>query len=128
MKQEANEPNGNYLSHRILSWCGEHKMKLILTILVFGSLLGGYWYTTDRLEGQCGYISLSLSWDSIDVYEIKGEPVVSCHEDEEMKLIVKASATKSGVLEITASPEKNKPIWLTTTKESADSPKYVYRV
>jgi hypothetical protein len=32
MKEGASKPNGNenHLNHHILSWCGDHKMKVII--------------------------------------------------------------------------------------------------
>ena len=49
MKEEASEQNGNekHIYHRILSWCGEHKMKLTL-IVVVAILLGGVLYQENK--------------------------------------------------------------------------------
>ena len=49
MKEEASEQNGNekHIYHRILSWCGEHKMKLTL-IVVVAILFGGVLYQENK--------------------------------------------------------------------------------
>lgn len=53
MTKEANEQNGNEkdINHRILSWCGEHKMKAIAIAIVvaLASLSGGYWYQEQQV-------------------------------------------------------------------------------
>ena len=122
MKLEASEPNRNEknIKHRILSWYGEHKMLtrlLILGLLVL-SVSGAYWYFS---EGGCEDINLSLAWESIDTYEIEGNPAIRAYEDEEVKLMVTVSTTKSGVLRVMAKPESMKPIRLTMTKENPNS-------
>lgn len=122
MNKKTDEQNGNEknISHRILSWLSEHKM--VTRLLVIGilalSISGAYLLVSN---GECEYIGLTLSWDSPEIYEIKGDPAVQCHIDEEQRLMVKVSTTKSGILEITAKPEKDKPVWLTVTRENVNS-------
>lgn len=122
MKSTPSEPSKNekHLRHHILSWYGDHKM--LARLLILGALVlsvsGAYWHFS---EGECVDINLNLAWGSTDVYEIEGNPAVRAYENEEIKLMVTVSTTKSGVLKITAKPESMKPVWLTMTKEDTDS-------
>ena len=112
MKQ--NEPDGNesHVYHYILSRCGGHKISTILLILglLVLSVCGAYWYFS---EDRCEDISLSIAWDSSDVYEIEGIPVVRVYENEIVNLVVTVSTTKPGALNVIAKSELDKPVWLT---------------
>lgn len=115
-KSEASEPNRNerHIYHRILSLCGEHKMKLILAILVLGSLFGGYWHLSDG----CDTLRLKVEWVPIEGVEITGdtEPIANCRENQELELIIKVTTTEAGFLTVTVNREYMKPVELTKEK------------
>jgi hypothetical protein len=122
MKEESTEPNGddNYIKHRIVSWYGEHKMlaKLLILGFLILSVSGAYLHLS---QAECEDITLNLSWNATDIYEIEGEPAVHCHEDEAMQLIAEVSTVRLGVLKVIAKPESGRPVWLTMTKENTSS-------
>jgi hypothetical protein len=65
MNNESNEQNGNEknISHRILPWFGEHKMKLIvMAMIVVTSISGGYWYSTLSDGTECNLVSLTSTF------------------------------------------------------------------
>ena len=66
MKEESTEPNGNdnYIKHRIVSWYGEHKMKLAFLFAV-SILFGGIIY---HVENENGFkITVDLTPDNVKI-------------------------------------------------------------
>lgn len=117
MKKEASEPNGNesYIYHRILSWFGDHKMKLIAITLILGVILGGQWYLS---QGECDDLSIKVEWIETEGVRIDygDEPVAHCYENQELELVVKVTAIREGHLKIIAKRETGKPVKLTKEK------------
>lgn len=99
----------NHINHRILSWCDEHKMKLILAILVLGSLFGGLWYYPEQ---NCAGFKLNLSWDTTE----GGKSIPTATEDieviidqiQEAKLVITVTTPRKGIVRVNvSSPEQN---------------------
>jgi hypothetical protein len=102
MNKETNEQNGNEkdISHCVLSWCGEHKMKAIAIALVvaLASLSGVYWY-----QGQtpCTDITLELKWASGTPIKSEANPTITWYENEPVQLLITTSTTRGGVFKVT---------------------------
>jgi hypothetical protein len=123
MKSEASEQNGNekHIYHRILSWCGEHKMLTRLLIIGIFALTFTGAYLRFSEEG-CESINLTLNWpETGDTYSIKGDPAITTYEEEEIMLSVTVSTVKPGLLKVIAKPESDRPVWLTMNREDKNS-------
>ena len=112
MKEEPTEPNGNEkdIKHRVLSWCGEYKMKVIIFVIITAliSVPVGFWYETQQAD--CSGFNLNLGWDMEGV-----EPSVATIGDieteiaptQEAKFVITVTTPKEGNLKVIIdSPEK----------------------
>lgn len=95
-----------FISHRFLSWRGDHKMKVIAIaiLLALASLSGGYWYHTQQVD--CSGFELNLSWDTTK----GGTTIITPTEDVEVEinstqeaiLVIETNTPREGTLRVTA--------------------------
>ena len=105
MKEETSEPNRNEkdIKHRVLSWCGEHKMQTatIGTILLLS--LGGILFCLQE-EGQCELVTVETEFipkilaedKEMSTLSVKITPMV----DMEENITIEISPQNWDVLEI----------------------------
>ncbi len=97
MSEKDTQRKQTFISHRILSWCGDHKMKVIAIamLLALASLSGGYLY---QEQTPCTDITLELKWASGTPIATETDPTITCYEDEPVQLLITYSTSKGGVL------------------------------
>ena len=120
MKEEASKQNGNekHIYHRILSWCGEHKMKLFVMSIIVAiiSICGLTWHMS---EG-CSDIAIDLEWvgiyDSMFIETEHGK-IPNILENEPVKVQIKISTLKGGKLKAIAEKQEGSKVQISETRD-----------
>ncbi len=106
MSEKDTQRKQTFISHRLLSWCGDHKMKVIAIaiLLALASLSGGYWYHTQQVE--CSGFELKLSWDTTkggtNITTATKDVEVEINSAQEAILVIETKTPKEGTLRVTA--------------------------
>ncbi len=83
MSEKDTQRKQTFISRRILSWCGDHKMKVIAIaiLLALASLSGGYWYQEQQENAECGLISLVSVFSPVKIEADRGTSVLNIEID-----------------------------------------------
>jgi len=108
--------NENHIYHCILSWCGEHKMKLLLIgILISSIFLGGYW----SMNEECPNIKIDLMWaEAQNLPQIQGEhgEIPQIEENVPEELLVTLYALGSGKFHAIIEKQQGSNVKIAETK------------
>ncbi len=118
MSEKDTQRKQTFISHRILSWCGDHKMKVIaIAILLVASGV-----VLHLPQEECPHIQLALEWakdqESTQVEGAHGK-IPQFQENQPMELIIKLATTNPGKLNVVIENEVGTPV---TFSESENGP------